>query len=201
MWFLHELDAGWTLFLDRDGVINKRKPGGYITHPDEFEFLPGVLEALYRFDELFAYIIVVSNQQGVAKGLMSVEELNRVNEYMKSSIENAHGRIDEIYVCTELDGFNSWCRKPSPGMALQAKKDFPEIDFSKSIMVGDMESDIVFGKNLGMKTVFIKNNYSNTVTVQADIYVDGLLSLYKLIKSEKRFSILNQRKSNLAKEI
>lgn len=189
MWFLHELDAGWTLFLDRDGVINKRKPGGYITRPEEFEFLPGVLEAFYRFDELFAYIIVVSNQQGVGKGLMSVEQLNKVNEYMKSSIENAHGRVDEIYVCTELDGFNSWCRKPSPGMALQAKKDFPEIDFSKSIMVGDMESDIVFGKNLGMKTVFIKNNYANTVKVQADMYADGLLSFYKLIKSENRFSI------------
>ena len=186
MWFLSEVDASWTLFLDRDGVINQRKPGRYIQYPEELIVLPGVLEALYHFNNIFAYIIVVSNQQGVGKGLMSIDQLTAVNDYLKDTVESAHGRIDEIYACTELEGFDSWCRKPSPGMAFQAQKDFPLIDFEKSIMVGDMESDILFGKKLGMKTVFVKNSYSGALGVKAEIVVEGLLSLYHLIESEKK---------------
>jgi histidinol-phosphate phosphatase family protein len=186
MWFLNEIDTGWTLFLDRDGVINQRKPGGYIQYQEDLVFLPGVLESLYHFGDIFAYIIVVSNQQGVGKGLMTMDELTAVNDCLKDKVEQSHGRIDEIYTCTELEGFDAWCRKPAPGMAYQAQKDFPLIDFSKSIMVGDMESDIIFGKNLGMKTVFVKNSNSGVLQAKADIIVDGLLSLYHLIVSEKK---------------
>ena len=87
----------WTLFLDRDGVINKRKPGGYIENHAEFEFLPGVLDALAILNEKFAIIVVVTNQQGIAKGIMTDVELANLHAYMLDKIAIAGGRIDKVY--------------------------------------------------------------------------------------------------------
>lgn len=145
----------WTLFLDRDGVINSRIPFGYVKSIEEFEFLSGVLDAFPIFSKSFEKIIVVSNQQGVGKGIMSQQQLDNVHCWMKQEIEKKGGRIDEIFVCTQLSSEPNNFRKPSPIMAFQAKDKFPEIVFSKSIMVGDTDSDILFGKNAGMFTILI----------------------------------------------
>lgn len=148
----------WTLFLDRDGVINVRIIDGYVTRPDEFEFLPNVIEALKVFKEKFNRIIIVTNQQGVGKGIMTIEDVETVHKHMVQEIENQGGKIDRIYLCPQLKSDLDNYRKPSPKMAFFAKNDFPEIDLSKSIMVGDMNSDIEFGKNAGMKTIFVGDN-------------------------------------------
>lgn len=144
-----------TLFLDRDGVINRRLPGHYVTHWEAFEWLPGVLPAIAAFSKLFARIVVVTNQQGIGKGLMSEAQLADIHRHMQKTVSAAGGRIDAVYFCPHLTSDKCNCRKPLSGMALQAKADFPAIDFSASVMAGDTSSDIQFGLNLGMTTVCI----------------------------------------------
>lgn len=145
------------LFLDRDGVINTHRPGDYVKSVDEFEFLPGVLQALPMLSKKFRRIIIVTNQRGISKGKMSEADLQKIHEYMLQTIEIHGGNIDAIYYATALNDDDSF-RKPNGGMALQAQKDFPDIDFTKSIMVGDSHSDIEFGKRLQMTTVCIQKN-------------------------------------------
>lgn len=182
--FLAEVDPSWTLFLDRDGVINTREPDIYITCWEEFHFLPGVLEALHFLGPLFYKIVIVTNQQGVGKGIMSHAALENIHNNLFLSIQNANAEIDAIYYCTDLDGMESHRRKPSPGMAYEAQKDFPFIDFAKSIMVGDTLSDLKFGKNLGMKNVFVHYpQLIKHVPVEADLSVKDLKEFYLLLSS------------------
>ena len=145
----------WTLFLDRDGVINKKLDNDYVKHWIEFEFLEGVFEALKKLDSVFGKIVVVTNQQGIGKGLYRTEDLELIHKNMLYEINYLGGRIDKVYFSPYLNSLNHPTRKPRIGMALQAQKDFPEIDFSKSIIVGDSLSDMEFGRNAGMKTAFI----------------------------------------------
>ena len=170
------INDDWTLFLDRDGVINVRIIDGYVTKTEEFEFLPYVIEAFKIFKNKFKRIIVVTNQQGVGKGVMTIEDVISVHNYMNQQIENQGGKIDKIYFCPQLKSVADNYRKPSPQMAFFAKDDFPEIDFSKSIMVGDMNSDIEFGKNAGMKTVFIGDN---ELKINPDSRYDSLYDFAK----------------------
>lgn len=148
-----QVDTSWTLFLDRDGVINTRKIGGYIETIEEFEFLPGAIDAIVKFSNQFDRILVVTNQQGIGKGQFSTNDLTKIHTKMQLEIEAAGGRIDSIYFCGDLKNPESPDRKPNPGMAIQAKYDFPDVNFSKSIMIGDSPSDIAFGKRMGMKCI------------------------------------------------
>ncbi len=150
----NKIDNSWTLFLDRDGVINVEKKDAYVLNNKEFIFLDGVFTALKMLSEIFGLILIVSNQRGVAKELMTLEDLHNVHTYMLEEIVKQHGRIDKIYFCTDLDN-TSPNRKPNPGMALQAKKDFPQIDVAKSIMAGNKLTDMQFARNAGMHSVFI----------------------------------------------
>ncbi len=155
--FPKNIDKSWTLFLDRDGVINKRIYGGYVLHWETFEFMPGVPESLAVFSGIFGKIIVVTNQQGIGKGIMSEEQLQSVHRKMFTEVEKAGGRIDAVFHCPDMASKPDNCRKPLPFLAMKAQKRFPEIDFGKSIMVGDAESDMAFGKNAGMFTVLVGN--------------------------------------------
>lgn len=149
-----EVNKDWTLFLDRDGVINVENKGTYITDWSEFKFCDGALEALSNVAQLFGNIIVVTNQRGVGRGIMSIEDLKDINSKMVAAIANASGRIDKVYACTALEDDNH-NRKPNTGMGEQAKEDFSNIDFSKSVMVGNNLSDMEFGKRQSMHTVFL----------------------------------------------
>lgn len=155
------INSEWTLFLDRDGVINVEKNEDYIRNWNEFEFYPESLKALPLLAKKFSKIIITTNQKGVGKGLMTEGDLNEIHSNMKSQIELMHGRIDHILYCTDLDN-NSPNRKPQPGMAFQAKNLFPEIQFDKSIMVGNRMSDMLFGRNAGMYTVFLATTHPET---------------------------------------
>jgi len=148
----------WTLFLDRDGVINQRLNDDYVKNPEEFVFLDGVLESIAFFSKHFGRILVVTNQQGVGKGLMEVSMLQEIHQKMLMNVEAAGGKIDKVYFCPDLESSKSIYRKPRIGMGLLAKKDFPKIDFQKSIMVGDTITDMLFGKRLKMNTVLISED-------------------------------------------
>jgi D,D-heptose 1,7-bisphosphate phosphatase len=147
-----------TLFLDRDGVINKRIIDGYVCQWSEFVFEDNVLEALSILSPFFHRIIVVTNQQGIGKGLMTEEDFCHITEKMKQEVTINGGRIDCVLHCSALECDNSFCRKPKVGMGLQARKIYPEIRFKNSVMVGDSLSDMLFGKWLKMNTVLIADN-------------------------------------------
>jgi len=153
-----KIDQSWTLFLDRDGVINQRIPDDYVRTIQQFIFLKGSVAAIAQLNNLFGLTVVVTNQQGIGKGLMTQKAVDTVHAYMKAEVEKAGGCIEKIYTCPALAKDNAICRKPNPGLALQAKEDFPLIDFNRSVMVGDSISDMEFGIDLGMKTVFIETN-------------------------------------------
>ena len=154
----HNITNNWTLFLDRDGVINHEKDNDYIHTWDEFIFYDGAKAAMKIFAEKFKYIFVVTNQRGVGKGVTSIVTLHLIHHNMIKEIEMAGGRIDKVYFCTDMDN-SSLNRKPQPGMALQAKTDFPDIDFNQSIMVGNNFSDMEFGRSIGASTVFLSTTH------------------------------------------
>jgi D-glycero-alpha-D-manno-heptose 1-phosphate guanylyltransferase len=151
---LTAIDERWALFLDRDGVINEDKPGSYIFSADEFKFMKGGPEIFAKFARLFKHIIVITNQRGIGKGLMTEATLHLIHEKMSGAITGAGGRIDGIYFASSLLN-KDHLRKPNPGMAVCALRDFPGIDLSRAIMVGNNISDMQFGRNAGMYTVFL----------------------------------------------
>ena len=154
-----DVDKSWTLFLDRDGVINEKIEGDYVRCWSQFKFLPNVLDALKILKDIFGRVIIVTNQRGIGRGLMTHRDLQLIHSNMVNMIRRSGGRVDAVYYCPhDYEKEYCSCRKPNVGMAIQAKNDFPDIDFTKSIMVGDSLSDMVFGKKLGMVCVFIGND-------------------------------------------
>jgi D-glycero-D-manno-heptose 1,7-bisphosphate phosphatase len=150
-----QINKGWTLFLDRDGVINVERNNDYVYEPEQFHFYEGVLDTLYKCAQIFDRIIIVTNQRGVGRGLMTERQLADVHHYMYMEIKKAGGRIDKIYYATDVEN-NAPNRKPNTGMADQAIRDFPEINFEQSIMIGNNISDMEFGKHKKMQTVFVR---------------------------------------------
>lgn len=179
---LSKVDKSWTIFIDRDGVINEEKKDDYIRNWEEFHFYEGVTKAFRIFNERFGNVIIISNQRGVGRELMTEESLLDIHESMREEIERAGGRIDRIYYCTSTDSLNI-CRKPNPGMAFLAKHDFPEIDFEKSIMVGNKPSDMRFGRYAGMYTVFLRTTNPDTPFPHSDIDLayDSLIEFAKAL--------------------
>ncbi len=146
------------LFLDRDGVINKYIENGYVCSWDEFEWMPDVKPTLALLSQRYRRICVVTNQQGVGKGCFTQDTLDDIHNRMVSEIREAGGRIDRIYCCTALAAENSPYRKPNIGMLLQAQSEYPEIDFTRSVMVGDALTDMQMGYRAGMRCVYITRN-------------------------------------------
>jgi D-glycero-D-manno-heptose 1,7-bisphosphate phosphatase len=154
---LPTFDTSWTLFLDRDGVINKKIENDYVKKWEEFHFLPGVHEALSKLSSIFGTIVIVTNQQGIGKGAFTEQDLAATHRCMIKELAEKGGRIDKIYFCPALAAANHPNRKPATGMAFEALRDFPHIDFHRSVIVGDSITDMQFGRELGMFTVYIKN--------------------------------------------
>ncbi len=149
------MDKSWTIFLDRDGVLNVDNVKGYVLGVEQLKLMDGVKDAMRKIAAIFGRVIVCTNQRAVGKGLLSIDELHRMNHQISKWITETGGRIDKFYYATDLDE-HAWNRKPNPGMALKAQQDFSEIDFSKSIMVGNNLSDMQFARNAGIKhTIFL----------------------------------------------
>ncbi len=151
---LKSINKEWTLLIDRDGVINLEKKNEYVLNWKEFVFYDGVPEAISLLSRIVAKIIVITNQRGVEKELMSLDDLDLIHLKMLDKIKEAGGRIDAIYFCTSLDNTHE-CRKPNPGMAFRAFEDHPEIDPEKTLMIGNKPSDMRFARNAGIYSVFL----------------------------------------------
>ena len=165
---LKKINKDWTLFLDRDGVINHEKEIDYILNWEEFKFYDHVLEAIAICAKKFGLIVVVTNQKGVGKNLMSEDDLLNIHQELKNEVLKAGGRIDQIYFCSSIEN-EHFSRKPNPGMAYEAKREFPGIEFNKSIMVGNKPSDMLFGRNAGMYTVYLTTTHPNQEFPHTDI--------------------------------
>jgi D-glycero-D-manno-heptose 1,7-bisphosphate phosphatase len=150
------------IFLDRDGVLNRKAlPGQYITRSEDLMVLPGVGEAIAALNRSGRKVIVVTNQRGIALGLYSHEDLDRIHDKLRAQLA-AHGaHLDGIYVCPHEAGECN-CRKPLTGLFEQAYRDFPDATPQRSVMIGDSLRDVEGGIRAGMATVLITGESLNS---------------------------------------
>jgi D-glycero-D-manno-heptose 1,7-bisphosphate phosphatase len=143
------------VFLDREGVLNRKPPEGeYVTRWEEFELLPGVADALSRLKRSGRRLILVSNQRCVALGLCSEGDVRKLHEQLQAHLTGRGAALDAIYFCPHDQG-ECCCRKPDTGMFEQAFRDFPDANPENSVMIGDSLSDIEAGRRVGMRTIFL----------------------------------------------
>lgn len=137
------------VFLDRDGVLNRKLPEGcYVTTPEEMEMIPGAAQAVRRLNDNGWLVFLVTNQRGIALGKFTEAALDAVHQKLKEELAAVGAHLDGLYICPHEKN-SCDCRKPKPGLLFQAKRQFPQIDFSQSVMIGDAESDIEAGKAAG----------------------------------------------------
>ncbi len=147
-----------TIFLDRDGVLNEKMPEGhYVTSWSEFHILPGIPAAISRFNQAGLRVIVVSNQRGIALGLYTASDVIAIHNQFQSLLAAQGAHVDGFFFCPHDKGQCN-CRKPLPGLFEQAQAQYPQITAETSAMIGDSLSDIKFGRQLGMLTVFIEGD-------------------------------------------
>jgi D-glycero-D-manno-heptose 1,7-bisphosphate phosphatase len=142
------------VFLDRDGVINyKAKPGEYVRTWEEFRLIPAVVDWIRLFNALDLLVIVVTNQRGVALGLVAPEELGRIHENMRDQLLALGARIDDVFCCPHAEGVCE-CRKPRPGLVLEAARKW-DIDLARSITIGDSVTDRELAQQCGMRFIAV----------------------------------------------
>lgn len=175
------------VFLDRDGTINVDR--GYVYLPEQFDFIPGAVEAIRRLNEVGALVVVVTNQGGVGHGLYTEADVRSLHEYMSTELERAGATVDAYYYCPqhpdaiveEYRGDDA-CRKPNPGMIERAAAEHG-IDVAASWMVGDKVSDIEAGRRAGARTVLVRTGYGaeHEPRANADVVEDDLAGAVELI--------------------
>lgn len=161
------------IFLDRDGVINKDL--GYVHTIKDFHFLPGVFEALRTFDSLGYLLIIVTNQSGIGRGYYTQNNFKMLTDWMKKRLQEAGIEIAGVYHCPHHPDDGCDCRKPQPGLILQAAKDF-DIDLSRSWMIGDKQSDIEAARRAGVKNAILLGSGN------APYHAQSLFDTIKIIK-------------------
>ena len=146
------------VFFDRDGVINRKpRKHDYIKSWSEFEFLYGIEDSIKLCNQRGYLVVVVSNQRGIARGLMTRNTVDLINRKMVELLYELGGVIDAVYICPHGRKDKCMCRKPRPGMLLRSKKDF-DIDLKGSVMVGDSVSDLEAGKRAGCSSLILVKN-------------------------------------------
>jgi D-glycero-D-manno-heptose 1,7-bisphosphate phosphatase len=171
------------VFLDRDGVINRKaREGEYVTRWEEIEILPGVADAIALLNRARFKVIVVTNQRCIAKGIATAREVETLHQRLCNELA-AHGAtIDDIYYCPHEAQPPCLCRKPAPGMILNAARDHG-IALERSWMIGDSESDMATGKRAGCRTVGLRND--KAPTLDADLISDSLLdAVHKILQED-----------------
>ena len=168
------------IFLDRDGVLVEEK--SYITDKKDLKIFPYTAECIQGFQELGYYAICISNQSAVGRGMMSLEDLQDINCYLKEKTN-----LDAIYCCPHYWKNNipvCNCRKPRSGMFFQAMEDF-DIDLTESYMVGDRAADILAGQGMGIKTVLLESGYGSMGLEQEaepDFVMDDLCDFFRYLE-------------------
>jgi len=147
-----------SVFLDRDGVLNKNKDD-YVKHISELEIFPFISESIKKLQSVGFKIIVITNQSAINRGLMTEKHLNEIHERIQSFLIQHNTKIDYFYYCPHTPTENCSCRKPKTGLLLKAIDDF-SIDVNNSWFIGDRDSDIQAGESVGCKTLKIQNNFN-----------------------------------------
>jgi D-glycero-D-manno-heptose 1,7-bisphosphate phosphatase len=143
-----------TVFLDRDGVLNRHIAGGYVTRWSEFEILPGVPKALQTLQNAGFRLVIVSNQAGVPKGFLTCDDLIHITSMSLKNLEEGGAAVDGAFFCLHQASDDCSCRKPKPGL-LRVAADFFPTDFSRSYLIGDSLSDILAGAAVSCKTIYL----------------------------------------------
>jgi D-glycero-D-manno-heptose 1,7-bisphosphate phosphatase len=176
------IDRTWTVFVDRDGVINRRVDGDYVRTVDDFHLLPGALDGLAALAERVGPIVVVTNQQGVGKGLVDPGALAAVHDRLVRLVSDAGGRIDAVLVCPHRASDGCDCRKPATGLARRAEAELVGVDLGRAVMIGDSAGDVGFARGLGIPMVLVVGDTSAGAGDEpVAATVDGLLDAARLL--------------------
>ncbi len=179
------------VFLDRDGVLNRASVLDGKPYPpatlEEFEILPGVVEALRALHEAGFLLVVATNQPDVARGLQQLEVVEAMHRRLREELP-----LDDIKVCYELDGPSCTCYKPKPGMLLEAARE-NNIDLGRSYMVGDRWRDIGAGRGVGCFTIFVDRGYAEPLKETPDAICADLLEAATIILRHSQLQPVERR--------
>ena len=177
------------IFLDRDGTLNIEK--NYLYRIEDFEWIPGAVEAIRQINLMGYLAIVVSNQSGIARGYYESKAVHELHQHMSHLLDRVGARIDGYYFCPHHPAFgvarNCTCRKPEPGMLLQAQKTF-DIDMRRSWFIGDKLSDIEAGFKAGVSPILVRTGYGSDV--HASI-ASSCFSEVDVVSAVRRIELLN----------
>jgi D-glycero-D-manno-heptose 1,7-bisphosphate phosphatase len=175
-----------TVFVDRDGVINRKMPEGeYVNTAADFELLPGAVDALAELTRAGMKVIVVTNQQGLAKGVTDPQAVEQIHSGLRASVESAGGKIDQILVCPHLAG-SCQCRKPAVGLFEQALESDPQIEYKHSAVVGDSSSDIEAANQIGAFAILVTDRPAVSERDPNTATVSGLAEAVALLTGIRR---------------
>ncbi|MFC1454917.1 D-glycero-alpha-D-manno-heptose-1,7-bisphosphate 7-phosphatase [Candidatus Undinarchaeota archaeon] len=152
-----------TIFLDRDGTIIKDK--NYIKDPNDIEFFEGTIDTLKRLSDSGYQLVIISNQSGVGRGILTIEQMNEVNKKLMNTFDRAGIKFAGAYYCSHAPEDKCPCRKPNTGLIEKAKQDL-EIDFTESWFVGDKSVDVALGEKIGVRTILLHTGYAGKDTEQ-----------------------------------
>jgi len=179
---MHDSTNNKAVFFDRDGIINHRKIGDYVSSVEEFIIIPEFFDLFREITSLGFITILVTNQQGIGKGLMSIYDLRIIHHHLQSELlRNTGAMFDDIRFCGSLSSENDFRRKPEPGMILEAAQQW-KIDLQSSFIIGDMQSDIIAGNRAGVKTIFV-GNPSDLTEVKPDFCFNSHIELIQSVHS------------------
>jgi D-glycero-D-manno-heptose 1,7-bisphosphate phosphatase len=167
------------LFLDRDGTIIP--DFGYPNDPEKVYLLPGVARALLSFKERGFSLILISNQSGIGRGLISTDEAKAVHNRVLSLLDESGVALDAAYYCVHGPDEKCLCRKPSPEMILRAAREF-DIDLAHSFMIGDREVDVETGKNAGCRTILLRTGPDSEGCKLADHTADSWQEIAEYVR-------------------
>jgi len=169
------------IFLDRDGVINKEK--NYLYKIEDFQFIDGVFDSLYYLTSLGYKLIIVSNQSGIGRGFYSINQFNKLNEWMLEKFSRNNISFLDVLICPHTDEDNCNCRKPKPGLIIDSAKKY-EIDLLDSFLIGDSERDIIAAKKSGIKTtILVRSGHKiDEKNTQANFVIDSIKDINEIIK-------------------
>jgi len=176
------------VFLDRDGTINAEK--NYLHKPEDWEWIPGAVEAIRGFNELGFLVIVITNQAGIARNYFEAKDVEALHKYVDKLLNKENARIDAYYYCPHHPDFGDKivcsCRKPEIGLILQAQKDF-DIDLSSSFMIGDKATDIESGNRAGMTSILVATGYGSGEchkAAEGAILADNIYKAFEIVKNQ-----------------
>jgi D-glycero-D-manno-heptose 1,7-bisphosphate phosphatase len=152
--------AGTAIFIDRDGVINCRRPDDYVLNFSQFVFVPGIRAVLKQLSSLKLPMIVISNQAAVGKGLLDTAGLEEITARMQQTLLEDGTALAAAYFCTHGPDENCLCRKPKPGLLHKASEDF-NIDLGRSIFIGDSQTDVLAARAVGCKPILLGSGLRN----------------------------------------